>query len=186
MGKKLDKVLEGYKPIPMKRMLYPRGMKLSDDFVNAFHREFDRLVDEGANPKSLVERFGKALRFHQNEERRYHKLDEEKGDHREDETPEAYEKDPSADFPYKKKKKLEPSGDLGDPKKRFICQVCQGEGCKHCDGKGWHSKNIEEAKNKKPDKDGDGVPDWADKKPGKDDHHKSSAKGTEKHKKRHK
>ena len=77
MGDKLDKVLEGYKPIPMKRMFYPRGMKLSEDFVNAFHREFDRLVGEGANPKSLVERFSKALRFHQNEERKYIKLDEE-------------------------------------------------------------------------------------------------------------
>ena len=30
--------------------------------------------------------------------------------------------------------------------------------------------NIAEAKKKKPDADGDGVPDWADKKPGKDDH----------------
>jgi len=29
---------------------------------------------------------------------------------------------------------------------------------------------YEGAKNKKPDADGDGVPDWADKKPGKDDH----------------
>ena len=76
--KKLDKVLEGYKPIPMKRMFYPRGMKLSEDFVNAFHREFDRLVGEGVNPKSLVERFGKAMRFHQNETRRYKILDEEK------------------------------------------------------------------------------------------------------------
>lgn len=76
MGEKLDKIIEGYKPIPMKRMMYPRGMKLSEDFVNAFHREFDRLVDEGANPKSLVERFGKALRFHQTEERRYHQIDE--------------------------------------------------------------------------------------------------------------
>lgn len=73
---KLDKVLEGFKPIPMKRMLYPRGLNLSEDFINAFHREYDRLMDEGANPKSLVERFGKALKFHQNEERKYHKIDE--------------------------------------------------------------------------------------------------------------
>ena len=29
---------------------------------------------------------------------------------------------------------------------------------------------LEEEDNKKPDKDGDGVPDYADKKPGKDDH----------------
>ena len=78
MGDKLNKILEGHKPIPMKRMFYPRGMKLSEDFVNAFHREYDRLVGEGVNPKSLVERFGKAMRFHQNEDRRYIKLDEEK------------------------------------------------------------------------------------------------------------
>jgi len=30
--------------------------------------------------------------------------------------------------------------------------------------------NLSEAKDKKPDEDGDGVPDWADKKPGQDDH----------------
>tara|TARA_R110002020_G_scaffold435699_1_gene645899 strand:- start:3040 stop:3450 length:411 start_codon:yes stop_codon:yes gene_type:complete len=82
MGKKLDKVVEGYKPIPMKRMFYPRKFNLSEDFVNAFHREFDRLVGEGQNPKSLVQRFGKALSFHQNESRRYHKLDEESANKR--------------------------------------------------------------------------------------------------------
>ena len=78
MPSKLDKVLEGYKPIPMKRMFYPRGMRLSEDFVNAFHREYDRLVDEGLNPRSLVERFGKAMKFHVNETRKYLQLDEEK------------------------------------------------------------------------------------------------------------
>ena len=71
MAEKLDKVLEGYKPIPMKRMFYPRGLKLSEDFVNAFHAEYDRLVGEGINPKSLVDRFGKALKFHVTEKRRY-------------------------------------------------------------------------------------------------------------------
>ena len=68
---KLEKVLEAFKPIPMKRMFYPRGFKLSDNFVDAFHQEYDRLVGEGLNPKSLLERFGKALRFHVNETRRY-------------------------------------------------------------------------------------------------------------------
>ena len=77
MADKLYKVLEGFKPIPMKRMFYPRGMRLSEDFVNAFHREFDRLIDEGLNPKSLVERFGKAMKFHVNETRKYRQLDEE-------------------------------------------------------------------------------------------------------------
>jgi len=128
MGKKLNELIEGYKPIPMKRMFYPRGMKLSEDFINAFHREYDRLVDEGLNPKSLVERFGKAMKFHATEARKYHKIDEENA--------------------------------------RLAA--------------------LEEAKNKKPDQDGDGVPDWADKKPGEDDHHKSSEKGTKKHKKKHK
>ena len=77
MGKKLDKILEGYKPIPMKRMFYPRGMKLSEDFINAYHREYDRLVGEGQNPRSLVERFNKALKFHINDPRKYQQIDEE-------------------------------------------------------------------------------------------------------------
>ena len=79
---KLNKVLEGYKPIPMKRLFYPRGMKLSEDFINAFHREYDRLVGEGQNPKSLVERFGKAMKFHQGEPRKYKLLDEDGPDAR--------------------------------------------------------------------------------------------------------
>ena len=33
-----------------------------------------------------------------------------------------------------------------------------------------HQELAEKKKKKKPDADGDGVPDWADKKPGKDDH----------------
>ena len=72
---KFDKILEGYRPMPMGRMFYPRGMKLSEDFVNAFHREYDRLVSEGQNPKSLLERFGKALKFHYNETRKYPEID---------------------------------------------------------------------------------------------------------------
>ena len=46
--------------------------------------------------------------------------------------------------------------------------------CPKCDDGCTCPKNEEvvkeEAKDKKPDEDGDGVPDWADKKPGKDDH----------------
>ena len=72
---KFDQVLEGYRPMTMGRMFYPRGMKLSEDFVNAFHREYDRLVSEGQNPKSLLERFGKALKFHVSETRKYPELD---------------------------------------------------------------------------------------------------------------
>jgi hypothetical protein len=76
--KKLNEILEGYKPIPMKRLFYPRGMKLSEEFVNAFHREYDRLVSEGLNPKTLIERVGKAMSFHVNDTRKYKLLDEEK------------------------------------------------------------------------------------------------------------
>lgn len=75
---KLDQVLEGYKPIPMKRLFYPRGMNLSEQFINAFHREYDRLIGEGLNPKTLVERVGKAMKFHINDPRKYKLLDEEK------------------------------------------------------------------------------------------------------------
>ena len=55
----------------MKRLFYPRGIHLSEDFVDAFHREYDRLIDEGINPKTLINRFNKALQFHVNEKRRY-------------------------------------------------------------------------------------------------------------------
>lgn len=82
MGKRIDKIVEGYKPIPMKRMFYPRKFNLSEEFINAFHREYDRLVGEGLNPKTLVERFGKAMRFHQSESRKYHQLDEESANKR--------------------------------------------------------------------------------------------------------
>lgn len=152
---KLDKVLEGYKPIPMKRLFYPRGMKLSEDFVNAFHREYDRLVDEGSNPKNLVDRFGKAMKFHQGEPRVYKQLDEEKAAQELEEKKKMSEEELQDDV-----MSLKPDPHEGNRGPRT--------------GK------------RKPDEDGDGVPDWADKKPGKDDHHKSSAKGTKKHKKKHK
>ena len=112
---KLDKVLEGYKPIPMKRLFYPRGMKLSEAFVNAFHREYDRLLGEGQNPKTLVERFGKAMKFHKNESRKYHQLDEEKA------TRELEEKKES-------KKKYDPRS------KQYFTPVDRNRGCKGYNG----------------------------------------------------
>jgi hypothetical protein len=83
---KLNKVLEGYKPIAMKRLYYPRKMNLSEDFVNAFHAEYDRLVGEGQNPRSLIDRFGKALKFHVNETRRYKQPVVEGNDDKKEET----------------------------------------------------------------------------------------------------
>ena len=80
---KLDGVLEGYKPVRLGRMFYPRNFQLSEDFINSFHREYDRLVGEGQNARSLVERFGKAMKFHVNDSRKYRQLDEKhKEDHR--------------------------------------------------------------------------------------------------------
>ncbi len=73
---KLDGVLEGYKPVRLGRMFYPRNFQLSEDFINSFHREYDRLVGEGQNSRSLVERFGKAMKFHVNDNRKYRQLDE--------------------------------------------------------------------------------------------------------------
>ena len=145
MGDKLDKVIEGYKPISTGRVFYPRNMNLSEDFVNAFHREYDRLVGEGQSPKNLVNRFSKAMKFHASEERKYHKIDEEKAARELEEKKNTMKYDPRSKSYYK-------------PVDR----------------------------NKKPDEDGDGVPDWADKKPGEDDHQKSSKKGAKKHKKKHK
>ena len=83
-------------------MFYPRNFQLSEDFINAFHREYDRLVGEGQNSKSLVERFGKAMKFHAGATRMYHKLDEKS------------DKKPSKSLPpwlNNKDKKDKPEGD---------------------------------------------------------------------------
>lgn len=51
---------------------------------------------------------------------------------------------------------------------------CDCDKCKECK----HNQKLEEAKKtKKPDKDGDGVPDWADKKEGEDDNAPENKKG---------
>ena len=81
---KLDGVLEGYKPVRLGRMFYPRNFQLSEDFINSFHREYDRLVGEGQNSRSLVERFGKAMKFHVNDSRKYRQLDEKNKDDKDD------------------------------------------------------------------------------------------------------
>ena len=78
MSDKLDRIIEGYRPMPMGRMFYPRNFQLSEDFLNAFHREYDRFLHEGQNRKNLVERFGKAMKFHVNDTRKYRQLDEKK------------------------------------------------------------------------------------------------------------
>ena len=242
MGDKLDKVIEGYKPMSTGRVFYPRNMNLSEDFVNAVHREYDRLVGEGQSPKNLVHRFGKAMKFHASEDRKYHKIDEEnarlaaeakvaeaalpshgKRSHEAQLDQQDIAAGVRADAGAKangpsgaRKRKGKwgfpgkpPKGRVGSSRstsaetvakeleeKRNTMKFDPDSGKYHRDtGKAFggskramnqdprpHSSYTGK---KKPDEDGDGVPDWADKKPGKDDHHKSSAKGTKKHKKKH-
>ena len=69
---RLEQVLEFYRPRPIKtskKMLYPRNFTLSPEFIDSFHYEYDRMVHEGHDPKKLVEKFSKALRFHTNDDR---------------------------------------------------------------------------------------------------------------------
>lgn len=46
------------------RTYYPRGLQLSDEFLEAFKKEYNRLAKAGQNKKSLCERITKALKFH--------------------------------------------------------------------------------------------------------------------------
>jgi hypothetical protein len=57
---------------------------------------------------------------------------------------------------------------------KYAKKGCDCDDCKDCKD----NQKIDEAKkNKKPDKDGDGVPDWADKKDGEDDNAPENKKG---------
>lgn len=47
-----------------KRVFYPRNLKLSDEFINAFKKEYKRLLDEGHNSKRILDLISKALIFH--------------------------------------------------------------------------------------------------------------------------
>ncbi len=60
---KYDELCEGYLTLKT-RMFYPRNLELSPEFVEAFKREYSRLVENGENKKSLHPRLTKALRFH--------------------------------------------------------------------------------------------------------------------------
>ena len=60
----LDQLSESYLRMPSRRLFYPRNFRLSEDFAGAFSKEYNRLIDEGQDPKKLYERFTKALRFH--------------------------------------------------------------------------------------------------------------------------
>jgi len=60
---KYDELCEGYLTLKT-RMFYPRNLELSKEFVEAFRKEYCRLVESGENKKNIHSRLAKALRFH--------------------------------------------------------------------------------------------------------------------------
>lgn len=66
-NQKIESLSENYKSIKYtKREFYPKNFNLSEDFVNAFRKEYRRLIDEGLEPKKALIKLNKALLFHTN------------------------------------------------------------------------------------------------------------------------
>ena len=63
---KFNNLTEAYLKIPAKRLMYPRGLNLSEEFIGAFNMECKRLVESGQKPVKLCERVNKALMIHFN------------------------------------------------------------------------------------------------------------------------
>jgi hypothetical protein len=60
-----EKLNESFKSIKwVKREFYPKNFSLSEEFVNAFRREYKRLIDEGIEPRKALVKLNKALLFH--------------------------------------------------------------------------------------------------------------------------
>lgn len=64
-NEKFEALSEGFKSIKhVKREFYPKNFTLSEDFVNAFRKEYKRLIDEGIEPRKALVKLNKALLFH--------------------------------------------------------------------------------------------------------------------------
>jgi hypothetical protein len=64
-NEKFEALAESFKSIKyVKREFYPKNFTLSEDFVNAFRREYRRLIDEGIEPRKALVKLNKALLFH--------------------------------------------------------------------------------------------------------------------------
>ena len=64
-NEKFKELQESFKSIRwVKREFYPKNFTLSEDFVNAFRKEYKRLIDEGIEPKKALIKLNKALLFH--------------------------------------------------------------------------------------------------------------------------
>ena len=74
---KFNNITEAYLKIPGKRLMYPRGLQLSEEFREAYRAELIRLAEAGQCPGKLCEKVNKALMIHYNEHRE--RLDEVAG-----------------------------------------------------------------------------------------------------------
>lgn len=64
-NKKYNQILEGYGSIKtVSRMFYPRNFALSQEFIEAFKKEFCRLKSMGIDEKRIIGKINKALHFH--------------------------------------------------------------------------------------------------------------------------
>lgn len=62
--KKFNYLNENYGSLKFfKRVFYPRNLKLSDEFINSFKKEYKRLLNEGHNVKTILDKISKALIF---------------------------------------------------------------------------------------------------------------------------
>jgi hypothetical protein len=61
---KFNNLTEAYLKIPGRRLMYPRGLQLSEEFRNAYRAEVIRLAEAGQNPGKLCEKVNKALMIH--------------------------------------------------------------------------------------------------------------------------
>lgn len=64
-NQKAKQILEGYGSIKVtSRLFYPRNFSLSDEFIQAFRREYARLRGLGIDDKRILGKLTKALHFH--------------------------------------------------------------------------------------------------------------------------
>lgn len=64
-NQKTKQLLEGYGSIKVtSRLFYPRNFSLSDEFIQAFKREYARLRGLGIDDKRILGKLTKALHFH--------------------------------------------------------------------------------------------------------------------------
>lgn len=64
-NKKAEKIIESYGSIKVtSRLFYPRNFSLSDEFIQAFKREYARLRAYGIDDKRILGKLTKALHFH--------------------------------------------------------------------------------------------------------------------------